>query len=87
MTNIAELRRQAREHAHQLAAVRYLTVQDLAARWGVSEDVVRDLERKKLPYITLGQSRLRRYDPRDVEAFEQREKTAEEAVQLEAPTP
>lgn len=74
MPTIDEIRAHARDHAKQLEAVRYLTVQDLAARWGVDDDTVRAVPAKALPYLSFGRSRMRRYDPRDVERFEQAEK-------------
>lgn len=77
---LAQLRAEAREHAKQLAAVRYVTVQDLAARWGIDDDTVREIPRKALPYLPFGKSgKIRRYDPRDVEAYEAREKAGEAA--------
>lgn len=71
MASLAEIRDAAREHGRQLDALRFATVQQLAARWAVDEDVVREVPREALPYITLGKSRIRRYNPRHVEAFEQ----------------
>jgi hypothetical protein len=67
---LAELRAQAREHAAQLEAVSFLTVQELAGRWGISEDSVRAIARAELPYLVFGKTRIRRYDPRDVQRFE-----------------
>jgi hypothetical protein len=58
------------EHAKQLDAVRWMPAVDLAARWGVSVKTVRKIPRDALPYLTLGASDVRRYDPRDVEAYE-----------------
>lgn len=82
MTRLAEIRAQAREHAKQLEAVRFLTVQDLEARWGVGDDVVRAIPRAQLPYLLFGKNGMRRYDPRDVERFEvqQREAPAAEGA-------
>lgn len=74
MTNIAALRAQAQAHARQLEAVLWLSVTDLAARWGVSASTVRAIARDDLPYLTLGKSAVRRYDPRDVETYEQSSK-------------
>lgn len=70
MDRLAELRAQAAEHARQLEAVLWLTVGDLAVRWKVSPATVRKIDRARLPYLTLGQSGVRRYDPRDVESYE-----------------
>lgn len=83
MANLSELRAAAREHAKQLEAVRFLTVQDLAARYGVDEDTVRAVPRDRLPYLPFGKSGMRRYDPRDVERFEERAKAGE----FELPAP
>ena len=71
---IAELRLEAAQHAKQIEAVLWLSVQDLVTRWGVSSPTVRKIPRETLPYLTLGESAVRRYDPRDVEAYEQRAK-------------
>ncbi len=70
MTTIAELRAQAAEHSRQLEAVLWLSVQDLAGRWGVSAGTVRKISRAELPYLTLGGSSVRRYAPDDVTAYE-----------------
>lgn len=58
------------EHTRQIEAVRWMPASDLAARWGVSVKTVRKIPRDALPYLTLGSSDVRRYDPRDVEAYE-----------------
>lgn len=71
---VAQLRADASEHARQIEAVLWISAQDLAKRWGVSPVTVRAISREKLPYLQLGGTRVRRYDPRDVEAFEDREK-------------
>lgn len=71
MTRLAEIRAQAREHARQLEAVRFLTVQDLEGRWGVGDDVIRAIPRAELPYLVFGKNGMRRFDPRDVERFEE----------------
>ena len=73
--SLEQIKQSAREHTRQLAAVNFATVQILAARWGVDEDTVRAIPRDKLPYLEFGQSNRRRYDPRDVERYEQTEKT------------
>ena len=79
MTRLAEIRAQAREHAKQLEAVRFLTVQDLEARWGVGDDVVRAIPRAELPYLVFGKNGMRRFDPRDVERYEDLQKVEREA--------
>jgi hypothetical protein len=70
MTNAEEIRARARAHARQIEAVLWMTAQDLAVRWGVSVGFVRKIDPKQLPYMTLGSSRVRRYHPDDVAAFE-----------------
>lgn len=62
------------EHARQLEAVNWVSAMQLARRWSVSAKTVRKISREKLPYLTLGESEVRRYDPRDIEAYEDREK-------------
>lgn len=74
MPTIDDLRAEARAHARQLEAVHWLGVSDLAARWGVSPATVRKIDPAKLPYLPFGESRVRRYDPRDVEQYEAQEK-------------
>jgi len=71
---IKELRARAAAHAKQLDAVLWAKVSDLAARWGVDPETVLAIPRAELPYMTFGGSEARRYDPRDVEAYEQRHK-------------
>lgn len=83
MANLSDLRAAAREHAKQLEAVRFLTVQDLAARYGVDDETVRGILRDRLPYLPFGKSGMRRYDPRDVEVYEDRAKRGE----FELPAP
>ena len=67
---MAELREAAKAHSKQLDAVSFLTVGDLAVRWDVSPKMVRKIPRAALPYLELGQSNVRRYDPRDIEQYE-----------------
>jgi hypothetical protein len=74
MATIDELRTDAKEHARQLEAVHWLGVSDLAARWGVSTVTVRKIDRALLPYLPFGASRVRRYDPRDIEKYEAEQK-------------
>lgn len=74
MPTIDELRARAAEHARQLNAVHYAKASDLVARWGVDDEQIAAIPRGELPYIEFGASRSRRYDPRDVEAFEERRK-------------
>lgn len=62
------------EHERQLQARGWPGVPQLAARWHISRALVRAIPRDRLPYISFGQSDVRRYDPADVDAFEVREK-------------
>jgi hypothetical protein len=70
MATLAELRERAKQHARHIDAVVYVTVQDLAARWGVDDETVRLIPREQLPYLEFGKSRMRRYNPDDVLAYE-----------------
>ncbi|HEX6463952.1 MAG TPA: hypothetical protein VFZ98_05850 [Vicinamibacterales bacterium] len=74
MPTIDELRARAAEHAKQLGAVHWAKVSDLVARWNVDKDTILGIPRAELPYVEFGASNARRYDPRDVEAFEDRRK-------------
>lgn len=74
MASIEELRARQREHARQLEAVFYVKTSDLAARWNIDVDEVLEISRDKLPYLEYGKTNSRRYDPRDVETYEDREK-------------
>lgn len=74
MTDRATIRAAAREHARQLEAVEWPGVPELQARWRIGAATIRLIPRDKLPFLTFGKSDVRRYDPRDVEAYEQTEK-------------
>jgi len=76
MASIDELRAARDAHAKQIEAVNWLTVQDLAARWHVAPGTVRKVPRSTLPYLLFGASNQRRYDPRDVERYEDVQKHA-----------
>jgi hypothetical protein len=76
MATIAELRARQQEHARQLEAVLFVKASELAARWNVDVDTVLNIPRAKLPFLEYGKSQTRRYDPRDVEAYERAEKGA-----------
>lgn len=78
MPSIETLRQQTAEHAKQIEAIHWSTVNDLAARWGISPGSVRKIDREALPYLLFGKSKQRRYDPRDVERYESNEKHAPE---------
>lgn len=75
MPSIDELRARQREHARQLESVFFVKSHELSARWGVDIDEVLAIPREQLPYLEYGKSKSRRYDPRDVEAYEQTAKT------------
>lgn len=62
------------QHERQLQASGWPGVAVLARKWGVSRKTVRDIPRDQLPYISFGQSDVRRYDPDDVERFEAKAK-------------
>lgn len=79
MDRIAELRELAKAHSRQLEAVLWLSVGDLAVRWSVSPATVRKVSRQALPYLLLGESNVRRYDPRDVESYENNAKRGDAA--------
>lgn len=76
---LAELREAAKAHSKQLDAVLWLSVSDLAIRWQVSPKTVRKISRDALPYLELGKSTVRRYDPRDVESYEANAKRGDAA--------
>jgi hypothetical protein len=71
---VAEIRAEAAQHARQIEAVKFLTVQELADRWRVDDETVRKIDRTELPFLEFGKSRMRRYDPREVERYEQQGK-------------
>lgn len=79
MSTLAEMRAEAAKQSRQLEAVLWLTVADLAARWGVSTGTVRKIPRTELPYLTLGASHVRRYNPDDVQGFEAKAKRGDAA--------
>jgi hypothetical protein len=74
MPTIDELRARQAEHARQLDAVFWVKASDLGARWNVDVESVLAVPREELPYLEYGKTKSRRYDPRDVEAYEQRAK-------------
>jgi hypothetical protein len=81
MPSVETLRARAAEHARQLESVFFVKASDLAARWNVDvEEGVLSIPRAELPYLEHGKSKSRRYDPRDVEAYEQRAKKGEAAA-------
>lgn len=79
MPTIDELRARQAEHSKQLDAVLFAKTSDLSARWSIDVETILSIPRAELPYIEYGKSRTRRYDPRDVEAYEQHAKKGEAA--------
>jgi hypothetical protein len=73
-TDLGAVRERARAHQRELAArATFLTVQDLAARWGCADSTVRAVPFARLPYAVIGRGgrrEHRRYDPALVEAYE-----------------
>jgi len=71
------IRARGAEHERELeAGLTFLTIADLASRWKVSRSTVLAISRDELPYMEIGRGRLlkrRRYDPRAVAAFENRQ--------------
>lgn len=90
MADLTEIRAKAAAHSRALdAKFRFLTVQDLAARWGCSESTVRDIPLTALPYTTVGRGKIRphrRYNPEHVAAHELR-LAREEAARAGLPAP
>lgn len=74
MPSIEELRARAREHSKQLEAVLFAKSSDLVARWGIDAEEILKIPRAELPYLEFGASNARRYNPLDVEAFEEKKK-------------
>lgn len=68
------------EQQRQIEARGWPGVKELHERWGISRALVRAIPREKLPYLTFGQSDVRRYDPSDVAAYEDREKRGDVAA-------
>lgn len=74
MPSIADLRAGAEAHARQLESIHWLGTKELMLRWGIAKETVRAIPREQLPYLLFGETNIRRYDPRDVEAFESEQK-------------
>lgn len=77
MPTIEEMRARQAEHARQLESVFFAKTSELAARWNIDVESVTAIPRKELPYLEYGKTKSRRYDPRDVEAYELRAKQGE----------
>lgn len=74
MPSIESLRARRADQSLKLEPVFFAKGKDLAARWSIDAEAVTRIAREKLPYLEFGKSNTRRYDPRDVESYEEREK-------------
>lgn len=72
------------QQERQLQARGWPGVKQLAERWGLTRYSVRHIPREKLPYLSFGLTDIRRYDPMDVDAFEQREKQPAKSQEVAA---
>ena len=74
MTSLADVRAKAAAHqAHLDRNTRFMTIKDVATRWGCSVNTVRAIPKGLLPYLHVGTGLVResrRYDPTDVMAYE-----------------
>ena len=74
MPDLETIRAAAQQHEDELDRDRrFLTVAQLAARWGIGKTNVRAIPFADLPYRNLGRGLVResrRYDPTDVDAYE-----------------
>lgn len=70
MPDLDTIRTAAAVHETQLQSATWLGTRDLMARWGLGRDTVLEIPREQLPYLSFGTSKMRRYKPEDVEAFE-----------------
>ncbi|HWL39406.1 MAG TPA: hypothetical protein VNO75_04135 [Gemmatimonadaceae bacterium] len=84
LTSLQPYRDRARAHQEEIdLRINYLTVNKLAARWGVAASTVRDIPREELPYKEFGSGvklKRRRYHPDDVLAFEARDRRFKESA-------
>jgi hypothetical protein len=74
LPSLETVRARAQAHQHEIdVRVRFLTVQQLADRWGCSDATVRAIPADRLPYVAIGtvhRRTHRRYDPQAVDAYE-----------------
>ena len=73
MADLTAIRAKARAHQQELDEPRWLSIADLARRFGVSQSTVRAIPADELPYKEFGRGlkhRRRRYRVSDVEAYE-----------------
>jgi hypothetical protein len=78
--DLAAIRQRAREHQEEIdLAVRFLSPKTVAERWDMSVTAVLAIPREDLPYTVINAGKVkhhRRYDPRDVVAYETRRRGA-----------
>lgn len=74
-SSLTEIRARARKHEEEIASVRWFKVSDLAARWGISETLVRGIPIEELRYKEFGSPgakiHRRRYKEQWVLAYEE----------------
>ena len=73
------MEKDANEHARQIESHRWPGVKELSQKWGISRALVRAIPRDELPYLTFGESDVRRYDPADVAEYERSHKRGQAA--------
>lgn len=84
MRTLEQMRADAEAHERELEAVAWFRTADLARRWHVSPRTIHDIPPAELPYLSVGRGGVRehrRYDPRDVAAYERRHKRTGAGVQ------
>lgn len=77
MRDLATMRAEAQEHERSMAAVSWLRAKDLIHRWHLCATTIRAIPASELPYLDVSRApsrEQRRYDPRDVAAYEKRRK-------------
>lgn len=78
---LESIRRAAAEHQREIDVVRtWLKPAQLATRWNVSVSTVKAIPASELPFKEFGRGlklKRRRYDPADVDAYEQRKEGRE----------
>jgi hypothetical protein len=62
--------RSKEEREAMMTTARWLTAQELAARWNVDDETVKRIPRARLGYLEFGRSRMRRYSPAEVDRYE-----------------
>ena len=78
--DLAVIRQRAREHQAEIdLAVRFLSPKTVAERWDVSVTAVLSIPSDELPFTVINAGKVkhhRRYDPRDIVAYETRRRGA-----------